>query len=72
MKEYYLTKFFQIGIILIVIFTAIHIYLTVKDYNSILTALPLRIRVAFVLAFWILILIVCIVVYCLLLKHCRK
>ena len=41
-----------IGVLVILICAGIHVVFTVKEHRTMLTALPLWMRVAFVLVFW--------------------
>lgn len=72
MKISCLNKCFLIGIGIIVISAMIHVFLTVKNYNSILTAVPLWMKVAFVIAFWGLLALLGTVVYCMIRKRLKK
>lgn len=61
-----------IGVIVILACAAIHVIHTVKEHRTMLTALPLWIRVSFVLVFWGLVLLVGAVCYILTQKHLKK
>lgn len=52
MKNSFSNKIFPVGISIIVICAVIHVFFTIKNYNNILTAVPLWMRVIFVIIFW--------------------
>ena len=58
-----------IGMLVILICAGIHVAFTVKEHRTMLTALPLWMRVAFVLVFWGLVLLVGAVCYFFIVKH---
>ena len=58
-----------IGVLVILICAGIHVAFTVKEHRMMLTALPLWMRVAFVLVFWGLVLLVGTVCYFFIVKH---
>lgn len=58
-----------IGVLVILICAGIHVAFTVKEHRMMLTALPLWMRVAFVLVFWGLVLLVGAVCYFFIVKH---
>lgn len=61
-----------IGVIIILACAAIQVFFTIKEHSTMLTALPLWMRVTFVLAFWGLVLLVGAVCYFLIVRHLKK
>ena len=61
-----------IGMVVIFACAAIQVFLTIKEHSTMLTALPLWLRVTFVLAFWGLVLLVSAVCYFLIIRHLKK
>ena len=61
-----------IGVGIIFACAAIQVFFTIKEHSTMLTALPLWLRVAFVLAFWGLVLLVGAVCYFLIVRHPKK
>ena len=61
-----------VGVVVILVCAAIHVFLTIKEHSTMLTALPLKWRIAFVLIFWAFVLLVGAMCYFLILKHPKK
>lgn len=61
-------KVFPISIGVIIICFVIHILCTIKEYNSVLTAVPLSMRLLFVSIFWVVILLADLIIH----KHLMK
>ena len=73
MKLSSITKYAPvIGVVIILACATIHVIHTVKEHRTMLTALPLWIRVAFVLVFWGLVLLVGEVCYILIKRNFKK
>ena len=73
MKMSALSKYVPIaGLVVIVACALIHVLVTVKGHSTMLTALPLWMRVAFVLAFWVVVLGIGVVCYCLIARTLKK
>lgn len=61
-----------VGVVVILACAAIDVYFTIQEHSTMLTALPLGWRVAFVLAFWGFILLVGVAGYFSIRKHSKK
>ncbi len=72
MKSSFQSKLYYVGNGIIVICALIHVFWTVKDYNNILTAVPLWMMVTFVIIFWVLLLVLSNFIYHFILKRFKK
>ena len=61
-----------VGVVAIVIAAIIHIIQVVASDKSMLTALPLSIRLVVVIIFWVIVLVIGGVIYTLIAKHVLK
>ena len=61
-----------VGVVAIVIAAIIHIVQTVTSHKTMLTALPLSIRLAVVIVFWAIVLVIGGVIYTVIVKHLLK
>lgn len=72
MKSSFPNKIFLVGISIIAICAVIHVFFTIKNYNNILTAVPLWMRVTFVIIFWGVLLLLGMGVYYLISKCFKR
>lgn len=61
-----------VGVVTIVIAAIIHIIRIVTSYETMLTALPLSIRLVVVIVFWVIVLVIGGVIYKVIAKHVLK
>jgi len=61
-----------VGVVAIVIAAIIHIVQTVTSHKTMLTALPLSIRLAVVIVFWAIVLVIGGVIYTVIAKYVLK
>lgn len=66
-------KYFPIfGAALILICAVIHAFFTIKNHQSIITAVPLKIKLVFVCLFWGVVLLIGIICYLLIVKNIKN
>lgn len=61
-----------VGVTAIVIAAITHIVLTVTSHKTMLTALPLSIRLVVVIVFWMIVLVIGVVIHTVITKHVLK
>ena len=71
MKIFCINKLFPI-VILSILGAIIHVFLTIKNYNHILTAVPLWMKVTFVIAVWGLLLLLSSIIFCFVSKYFKR